>query len=101
MMSKSQTTMIDPVSPGEIIEQEYLVPLDMTARRLSLAIGKPENTIHRIISSNQRITPDVAIRLGRVLKTTPEFWLNLQQHYDLEMADHTAADELEPIATLA
>jgi addiction module HigA family antidote len=68
-----------PVPPGEILGEEFLKPLGLTANALAKAIGVPAN----------RITGDTAIRLGTFFKTSPEFWMNLEMTYDLRNADKT------------
>ena len=74
------------VHPGEILEQEFLVPLSMSARALAAKIGVPANRLTEIIAERRGITADTAIRLGRYFGTTPEFWLNMQTTYDLVKA---------------
>jgi len=75
-----------PVPPGEVLREEFLVPLDLSARALAAKIGVPPNRITGIINGTRAITAETAILLGRALKTTPEFWLNLQMAHDLELA---------------
>lgn len=79
-------TKLAPVPPGEVLREEFLVPLDLSARALAAKIGVPPNRITGIINGTRAITAETAILLGRALKTTPEFWLNLQMAHDLELA---------------
>ena len=72
-----------PVSPGEILNAEFLKPLDLTANALAKAIGVPPNRITAILKDERGITGDTAIRLGTFFKTSAEFWMNLQMTYDL------------------
>src|SRR5690349_10213721 len=72
------------VHPGEILRLDFLEPLGITPYRLAKAIGVQQTRISEIIKGERSITLDTAIRLGRYFNTTPEFWLNLQNHYDLE-----------------
>ena len=72
--------------PGEILSEEYLVPLGMSARQLAEAIGVPPNRISDIVRERRGITADTAIRLGRYFGTDPRFWLNMQQGYELSKA---------------
>lgn len=72
--------------PGEILSEEYLRPLGLSARRLADAIGVPPNRISDIVRERRGITADTAIRLGRYFGTDPRFWLNMQQGYDLSKA---------------
>ncbi len=72
------------VHPGEILSEEFLKPYSLTQYRLAKDIGVPPIRINQIIHGMRCITADTALRLSRYFKTTPEFWLNLQAHYDLE-----------------
>jgi addiction module HigA family antidote len=72
-----------PIHSGEILREEYLHPLDMSANALAQAIGVPANRVSLIVAGERAVTADTALRLARALGTTPEFWLNLQQRYEL------------------
>ena len=76
-----------PIHPGEILREEYLVPLNMSANALAQAIGVPANRVSQIVVGERAVTADTALRLARALGTTPEFWLNLQQRYELRLAE--------------
>jgi addiction module HigA family antidote len=76
-----------PVHPGEILREEFLRPLDMSANALAQAIGVPANRISAILSGERGVTADTALRLARAFGTSPEFWLNLQQAYELRLAE--------------
>lgn len=80
---------LSPIHPGEILLEEYLKPLGISQNRLARDLGVPTQRINDIIRKNRSITVDTALRLARYLHTTPQFWLNLQMHYDLEMARDT------------
>jgi addiction module HigA family antidote len=73
--------------PGEILKEEFLTPLDLSATALAKSIGVPANRLTDIIRGRRDITADTAMRLGRYFKTTPQFWLNLQTAHDLSKAD--------------
>jgi antitoxin HigA-1 len=73
--------------PGEVLHEEFMVPLNISARALATDIGVPPNRITAIINEERGITADTAIRLGRYFRTTSQFWLNLQQAYDLSKAE--------------
>ena len=79
------------VHPGENLVEEFLKPLGITVNALALALRVPSNRIYAIVEGERGISPDTALRLGRYFGTGPEFWLNLQAHYDLEKA----RDEIE------
>jgi addiction module HigA family antidote len=90
-----------PVHPGEILLEEFLKPLDMSAGQLAKAIDVPRTRIERIVAETHGITADTALRLARYFGTTPKVWLNLQASYDLDMAVaaptlKTALDAIEP-----
>ena len=76
-----------PVPPGEILNEEFLKPLGLTANALAKAIGVPPNRITAILKDERGITGDTAIRLGTFIKTSAEFWMNLQMTYDLRNAE--------------
>ncbi len=71
-----------PIHPGEILFEEFLKPLEMSARKLADAIDVPSNRVSAIVAGEREVTPDTALRLGRAFGTSPEFWLNLQQTHD-------------------
>jgi len=75
-----------PIHPGEILREEYLVPLGMSANALAQAIGVPANRVSAILAGRRSVTADSAIRLARAFGTSPEFWLNLQSAHDLRVA---------------
>jgi addiction module HigA family antidote len=77
---------LPPTHPGEFLREEYLKPLDMSAGALARLCGVPRTRIERIASEKLGITGDTAIRLGHVLRTTPEFWMNLQRRFEIETA---------------
>ncbi len=72
--------------PGEVLAEEYLQPLGLSARALAVDIGVPANRLTEIVAGRRSITADTAIRLGRYFKTDPRFWLNLQVAHDLSKA---------------
>jgi len=72
--------------PGEILREEYLEPLRLSARQLAAAIGVPANRMSEIARKRRGITADTAVRLGRYFRTDPRFWLNAQTAHDLSKA---------------
>jgi addiction module HigA family antidote len=72
-----------PIHPGEILREEYLVPLGLSAGALAKALGVPRTRIERIVKQQMGISPDTALRLAKYFGTTPNVWLNLQADYDL------------------
>ena len=83
-MSKPATLM-PPVHPGEILREDFMKPLGLTINRLALELHVPATRIGEIVHERRRITADTALRLARYFKTNPEFWLNLQNFFDLEI----------------
>ena len=76
--------MFEPLHPGEVLSEEYLKPLGVSQNRLALSMRIPAQRINEIINGKRAITADTAIRLAKVIGTTPEFWLSLQMDYDLQ-----------------
>lgn len=83
-----------PVHPGEVLREEYLEPLEMSANALANALHLTASRVNEIVREKRGITPDTALRLSRYFGTTPEFWLNLQMMYELRK---TAEEEGELI----
>jgi addiction module HigA family antidote len=75
--------------PGEILREEYLIPLGLSARALAKDLDVPPNRLTEIMRGTRDVTADTAIRLGRYFGTDPRFWLNLQAAYDLSKAEKT------------
>lgn len=93
--------VMDPVHPGEVLNEEYLGPLGVTQHRVAVAIGVPPRRINEIVHGKRRITPDTALRLARYLGTSERFWLNLQDRYDIEVERVRLAETLAAIRPLA
>lgn len=91
---------LEPVHPGEILLEEFIEPLGITQHRLAVAIGVPPRRINEIVHGKRRITADTALRLGRYLGTSAQFWINLQSHYDLEVELDELGDALDAITPL-
>ena len=73
--------------PGEVLREEYLVPLGLSARALAKSLGVPANRLTEIMRGERDVSADTAIRLGRYFKTDARFWLNLQAAHDLSQAE--------------
>ncbi|MBT1154741.1 HigA family addiction module antidote protein [Aminobacter anthyllidis] len=86
-----------PVHPGEFLREEYLLPLGLSAGMLAKKLNLPRTRIERIAKEEIGVTPDTALRLARYFNTTPEFWMNFQQAYELETEARKLAPELEKI----
>lgn len=85
------------IHPGEILAEEFLTPMNITAYRLSKDIDIPQTRISEIIKGNRRITADTALRLSMYFGNSPKFWLGLQDDYDIEEATKAAKDSLKSI----
>src|SRR6202012_3218163 len=85
------------IHPGEVLLEEFLQPLHITAYRLSKDTAIPQTRISEIIKGNRRITANTALRLSRYLGTTPKFWLGLQDDFDLEEEVNSKDEELKNI----
>lgn len=83
------------ITPGEILEEDFLKPLGLSQYRLAKDIGVPARRINEIVKGKRAITADTALRLGRFFNMSPQFWLNLQSHYDLEVEQERLGRRLE------
>src|SRR5271168_5557520 len=78
--------LMAPVHPGEILREDFMKPLKLSVNSLALELHVPATRVGEIVHERRRITADTALRLARYFKTNPEFWLNLQNFYDLEVS---------------
>lgn len=76
---------LKPIHPGILLLEEFLIPLNITQYRLSKDIGVPPRRINEIVHGLRSISANTALRLARYFNMTPEFWMNAQAHYDLEL----------------
>lgn len=74
-----------PIHPGEVLNKEFLAPMEISQYRLAKDISVPARRINEIVHGTRAITADTALRLGRYFGTSAQFWLNLQSHFDLEV----------------
>jgi addiction module HigA family antidote len=86
---------LPPIHPGEILMGEFLEPMGISQYRLAKDISVPPRRINEIVHGKRSITADTALRLGRFFDMSPQFWLNLQSRYDLEMAEDLLEDRLD------
>jgi antitoxin HigA-1 len=84
-MSKPEV-LVHPVHPGEILREDFMKPLGLTVNRLALELHVPATRIGEIVHERRRITAETALRLARYFNTNAEFWLNLQNFYELEVS---------------
>ena len=82
-----------PVHPGEILSEYFLKPMALSQTQLALATGMPQSRVQAIVAGRRGITADTAIRLAAFFGNTPQFWLNCQTSYELDMADYTGEEQ--------
>jgi addiction module HigA family antidote len=88
--------LLDPIPPGEILYEEFMKPLGLSANQLARDIDVPPGRISEIINGKRSITADTALRLGKYFGVSPEIWLNLQVDYDMRIARRTIWPNVEP-----
>lgn len=93
-------TAHDPIHPGEILLEDFLMPLGASQYRLAQTIGVAPRRINEIVHGKRSITPDTALRLARAFGTSDRFWMNLQTRYDLDVHMETHRSELDRIQPL-
>ncbi len=76
---------LKPIHPGEILREEFMVPMHLNANKLALALHVPAPSVYDIVKEQRGISPEMALRLGYVFGTTTDFWLNLQSEFDLRV----------------
>lgn len=86
-----------PINPGEILKEEFLDPLGVTAYRLAKETRVPQDRVSNIVHGRRGITADTALRFGRFFGVEPQFWLNLQTRYDLEVAREALGETLTEV----
>ncbi len=85
---------LNPVHPGEVLQEEFLKPLGLSQNRLALGISVPARRINEIVLGKRSITADTALRLARYFGISPQFWLGLQTDYDLDVAEEALGARL-------
>ena len=86
---------MNPVHPGEVLREEFLQPMGITQYRLAKDIGVQPTRVNQVVRGKAGVSADTALRLGRYFGTSPQFWLNLQARYELEVASDQLGDRLE------
>jgi addiction module HigA family antidote len=86
---------LPPIHPGEILKEEFLEPMGISQYRLAKDISVPPRRINEIVHGKRSITADTALRLGRFFTMSPQFWLNLQTRYDLEVTEDQLGNRLD------
>ena len=83
-----------PIHPGEILREEFMIPLGLSSNALAKQLGVTAARINEIANERRGISADTALRLARYFKTTPEFWINLQKHFELETARRAVGEQI-------
>jgi len=91
-----KTKLLDEIHPGEILLEDFMKPMAITARQLSADIDVSPSRISEIIHGTRPITADTALRLGLFFSMEPRFWLNLQSEFDMRIAKRKLQKEIEP-----
>jgi len=93
---------LDPVTPGEILRDEFMAEYALSQNRLAIALNVPVSLINRVVNNKYRINADLALRLATYFGTSPQFWMNLQTSYDLRIAERAngskVKQEIHPVA---
>jgi len=88
------TEKLPPIHPGKILREEFLEPLDIAPLQLAQELKVSPSKITQLIQETQPLTAELALRLGRYFDLSPRFWLNLQNHYDLDVTEDALANRL-------
>ena len=94
------TDKLAPIHPGEVLIEDFINAFGITQNKLAVSIGVPPRRINEIVHGKRAVTADTALRLGKYLGTSAEFWLNLQTHYDLDLAEDRVAEQIAAITPL-
>jgi antitoxin HigA-1 len=94
------TDKLPPIHPGEILREDFMLPLGLSSNALARAIGVTPARINEIVRERRGITAETALRLARFFGTSVDLWMNLQQRYDLERAKDLLGDSLEQITPM-
>jgi len=89
-----KTKMMPPIHPGETLREDFMRPLGLSASRLALELAIPVTRVNDIARGKRSVTADTALRLARYFLTTPQFWMNLQANYELELAQDACGPEI-------
>ena len=87
--------LLPPIHPGEILREDFMLPMDVSINRLARDLHVPPNRISEIVNGKRGITAGTALRLARYFTTTAKFWMNLQIAYDLEVSSRTESKQIQ------
>jgi addiction module HigA family antidote len=94
MRTAKKNKIMAPIHPGETLREDFLKPLGLTANRLAMELMVPVTRVNDIARGKRAITADTSLRLARYFGTTPQFWMNLQANYELELAEDARGREI-------
>ena len=94
------TVLYPPIHPGEVLNEDFIKAFGITQHKVAIGIGVPPRRINEIVHGKRGITADTALRLGKYFGIEPQFWLNLQGRYELEVAQDSIAQEITEIQPL-
>lgn len=100
MTTTNSNDKLAPIHPGEVLMDDFIEGFGITQNKLAVSIGVPPRRINEIVHGKRAITADTALRLGKYFGTSAQFWLNLQTHYDLDLAEDRAAEQIAAIKPL-
>src|SRR6266542_4971814 len=89
-----KTKTVPPIHPGETLREDFLKPLGLTANRLAIELQVPVTRVNDIVRGRRAITADTALRLAKYFGTKPQFWMNFQSNYDLDLAHDSRGSEI-------
>ena len=94
------TDKVEPIHPGEVLLEDFIEGFGITQNKLAVSVGVPPRRINEIVHGKRAITADTALRLSKYFGTSAAFWLNLQTHYDLDLAEDRVASQIDAITPL-
>jgi addiction module HigA family antidote len=92
----NMTKLLDEIHPGEVLKEDFMVPMGITTRQLSADLDVTSSRISEIVNGKRAISAETALRLGLFFKMEPRFWLNLQAEYDMRMAERELREQIAP-----
>lgn len=89
------TDKLSPIHPGEVLQEEFIIPMNLSQNRLAIDIGVDARRINEIVLQKRAVTADTALRLSRFFGNSPQFWMGLQTQYDLDVAEDQLGKRLD------
>lgn len=100
MTTTDASDKLAPIHPGEVLMEDFIAGFGITQNKLAVSIGVPPRRINEIVHGKRSVTADTALRLGKYFGTSAQFWLNLQTHYDLDLAEDRVKAQIAAIVPL-